>query len=414
MRIAILGQDQLAETVASRLRKEKFEVHCVESTLSNLYRVLKRDPHDVLIALSDNDQNNLVFCALAKQISDVRTIIASLKQESLFSQKEFNIERAFHIDHLIFPGVLLADLIEQKLLSFGIYSKNFFYGNVQLRTLKVPESSGFCGKTLAEIRAMAPELVVAVIHRPKRILATSLDKTRHLLGKEDEVIFGHGKDLVMAEDEITLIGTAPAIEAVYREFQIRTTFATDVYIMGDGIVGETLAARLKHKGMKVRQVSNSEDVDPSIFFVACSSDEEHNFVLALRAKDKGSKKVVALLTDKKNCEEAEKLGIDYVLGPSLTIADSILENVQQGKVTSVLSLYDAKVEVLEATISDESPIAGIPLSILGPRLPQEMLIGCIYTRGRIFIAGGAHILKPHDEVIIVAAPKLRSLIEKLF
>lgn len=413
MQIAIVGHDHVAVRVGERLSKENFSVCHIDSGIAGLQRVLRARPQDVLLALSDSDERNLLTCTLAKQISDVRTI-AMLQEPDYFLQKDFDLGRAFHVDHLLYPARLLADLIEQKLFHTGIYSENFFHGNVLLRTLKVPEKSSFCGKNLAQIRILAPELIVGIIHRDRRIVATSKDRAAEILGKDDQVIFAHGVDLVHAGDELTVLGGIEAIKELYKEFQIKPVTISTVSIAGLGVVADCLKANLRHKKMHVRDVNSAENIDQTHFFVACGHDEEHNFVLALRAKDNGAKRSLAVLSDKKTQEEAEKLGIDWVPNVSFSVADRILEQIQQGRISSVVSLYDARAEVLEVTISIESSIAGIPLSVLGPRLPQELLIGVIYSRGRVFIASGSHILKPHDEVILFSSSSHRAFIEKMF
>ena len=121
-----------------------------------------------------------------------------------------------------------------------------------------------------------------------------------------------------------------------------------------------------------------------------------------------------MITDEAISLLAEKLGITHVVSPRIATTDRILALARAEKVTSILSLYDQRAEVMQVKVSLDSPLAGIPLSILGPRLPPELLIAIIYNRGRLFIAGGTHILSPQDEVIVICDPKHRKVLEQLF
>ncbi len=415
MRVAIIGSEVLSKNSAARLIQEGVQVYPLEPDPRSLQEAYASQPYDILLALSDNDDKNLVASSLVKQLGPVKTIAALKKSEYLF-QKEVDIQRAFHVDHVLFPDLLVVDKIAESIFEEGIYSRSFLHGNVQLRTMRVQDDCPFAGKTLAEIRQLHQNMLVCLIHRPHRIVATSQDMSQHLLGQGDELIFAHGKDLILPEDEITMLGDTEAVLRACKSLVKEKRSLHSIGIVGATTIGDKLKERLEKHALSVniyeRQVASS-DFSTYDVFVACHADEEHNFVLALQAKDHGVKKVIAVLSDKETCLEAEKLGIIPVYASPESAQDRILELIKGGKVTSVMSLYDARAEVLQVSIDVDSPIVGIPLSVLGPTLPKEILIGVIYTRGRIFIAQGAHILKPQDECLIISSPIHRGLLEKI-
>lgn len=415
MRVAIVGTDTLSQNVAERLEKEGIAITKLDSNPQSLRQSLQNQAFDLFLALDNDDETNLVSCALVKQLGPIRTV-ASLKKEPYLFQKEVDLQRAFHIDHVVFPDLLVVDKIAQVIFEEGIYSRSFLHGNVLLRTMRVGENSSFVGKTLAEIREKHHEILVCLIHRPHKVLVSSNQQHHELLSKGDELVFAHGKDRLLLGDEITMIGkTDPILEAC-KELSYEQHIPDSVYIVGENPVGQALALRLKQHNVWVQiepKNASISELSQSTVFVACHSDEEHNFVLALQAKDHGLTKVIAVLSDKATCEEADKLGITHVSSVPTSATDRLLELIQGSKVTSVMSLYDARAEILQVSVTVDSSIVGIPLSVLGPSLPSEILIGVIYTRGRIFIAGGTHILKPQDECLIITDPRHRMLLEKI-
>ncbi len=415
MRIAIVGQDTLSKSVATRLEQEGFQLHMLAPDPQSLQAAYLSKPYDVLVALTNDDETNLVTSALVKQLGPVKTI-ASLKKREYIFQREVDIHRAFHVDHVLFPDLLVVDKIAESIFEEGIYSRSFLHGNVLLRTMRVADDAPFAGHTLAEIRQQYPQMLICLIHRPHKILATSQNRSLALMGTGDELIFAHGKDLVLPEDEITMLGETEAVLQACKSLASRKMLPHAVSIVGANTIGQALVERVKKHNLTARleaETIPSSDFSFCDVFVACHEDEEHNFVLALQAKDHGVGKVIAVLSDRETCLEAEKLGITHINATPYTAQDRVLELIQGGKVTSVMSLYDARAEILQVSIDVNSSIVGIPLSALGPTLPQEILIGVIYTRGRIFIAGGTHILKPQDECLVIASPKHRSLLEKI-
>ncbi len=413
MRVCLAGTDQLSKDVQMRLEKEGVVVVRLDANAESVCELFRGQSFDFFLALDDSDETNLVLCALVKQLGPVKTV-ASLKKSPYLSQKEVDLQRAFHIDLLIFPDLLVVDNIAQILFEEGIYSRSFLHGNVLLRTMLVTEESSFSGKTLSEIRDKYQEMLVCLIHRPHKILATT--DGSHLIGVNDELLFAHGKDLLLPDDEITMLGQTESVLKACQSLAGEGSALKTACIVGSGPVGQTLAQRLKKHDVQVLLVPETiviSDLPPMDAFVACHRDEEHNFVLAVQAKDRGLSKVIAVLSDKATCLEADKLGITHVPAAPVAMSDRLLEFILGAKVTSVMSLYETQAEIYQMSVSVDSSIVGVPLSVLGPTLPKEILVGVIYSRGRIFIAAGSHILKPQDECLIIADPKHRPLLEKI-
>ncbi len=397
MQVAIVGRDRVAEGVANRFEKEKISYTRIDADIAAVERSFAKNSYDYFISLDCRDETNLVLSALVKQLGSPRTVATI--QGASFTSEEINVQRAFHVDHLLFSDLFVADKIGQYIFDEGIYSRSFLHGNVLLRTMKIPDESSFAGKSLSEIREKYKNMLICLINR-----------------QEKELIFAHGKDILLPGDEITMLGETDTVLEASKHLSGYKKEASSVCIIGDTPMAKLLGDRLKKHNVEVRIEERSvpfDELGKATVFVSCHSDEEHNFVLAVQAKDHNFEKVIAVLSEKETVEEAEHLGILHVPSAPTSIGDRLVEIVLGGKVSSVMSLYDAKAEILQATISVDSALVGIPLSVLGPTLPKELLLGVIYSRGRTFIAGGGHILKPNDECLVILDPKHRKLFEKL-
>jgi len=463
MHIAILGAGRTGTYSAERLSNEGHSVVVVDKDKERLKEVqhsldvatmqgsasdptilqeLMEDHPEIVFAATDNDNANLVACSLLKQFGNPKTI-ARIKEPKFFANSMVDLGRLFHVDHLVISELLVAEQIANAIIHGGHHSESFFHGNVLLRSIVVPQGSPMAEKSLAEIRKRKGDLLVGVVHRQKRVVAEDLSRQLLLLEARDDTFFPHGADRILAEDELVLIGASDTMHEAFALFGVTEILPKTVLIAGATPAGIHLAKLLHPHGISVRVVDNrkdrceacavdlpfaavihqetesrdflkSEHVDTVDFFVAVTENDETNLLLGLLAHELGCSRVSVVVTDEVSCRLAEKQGISYVISPRVVTIDRIAALVTMHKVNAVVSLYDGKAEVIQAKISNNSPLAGIPLSVLGPKMPKELLFAVIYNRGRIFIASGSHILSPRDEVLVISHPKHRALIEELF
>jgi trk system potassium uptake protein TrkA len=420
------------------------KTRCGSATDISLLEELMQNPPDLVLALTDSDTVNLFASACVKQLGNPRTIV-KIKEIDHYSKK-IDIGRLFHVDHFIFSEMLVAEEIVNKIVSAGRYSKSFFHGNVLASTQTVAENSPLKEKSVAAVRAMQSGMIIGLIYRPREVIAEVLaeNSPRHLqlIGSRDELIFPHGNDVLMPEDEVLLVGPIESVLDAEGFLGIAAPIPKSALLVGGTKITIYVARLLHEKGAKICILDSShercleyaelvpfatvhefdeenlqflqrEQVAQFDLFVACAANEESNMHFCLIAHELGSPKVVAVLSDEVSYQIARKEGISCVVRPSIVATDRIVSLVLQDKLLSIDSLYGGKAEIIEAKISNDSPIAGIPISELKSILPPEVVIGAIYTRGRILIAAGNHILSPRDEVIIISQPRHRTLLQKL-
>jgi trk system potassium uptake protein len=457
MNIVILGAGRIGQFVARSLSQDGHNVTLVDTSRERLdeasqkmdvatrrgeatdYALLKeliRECPDLLLALTDNDEVNLVASTLARSLNTMQTgasrhlrIIARLHNTHYLNYESFDIASLFHIDHIVIPDLLVASQILTVALNYGLYSESFFHGGALLRTVTLPQNWKYAGKTLAELRTIDNRLIAIIIRRKEQ--------------GHDTLIFPHGHDTLLAGDEVTFVGDSHLVVELKELLGQDAELPESCLIFGGDLTGVHLAEEIAKKGLRVRIADpeksrcleiaralssvrvlhatgsdwdffKSEKITQADVFIACTSSEERNLQLSLFAKELGCKKVISTFSEEETSHLAEKLGIYHIVSPRIVTCDRILTLARQEKLTSVLSLYDERAEILAVKVSERSPLIGIPLASLGPRLPSEILIAVIYSRGKLNIASGSDILSAKDEAIVVCHPKHRKYLEEIF
>ncbi|MFN0065925.1 MAG: Trk system potassium transporter TrkA [Chlamydiales bacterium] len=395
---------------------------------------------DIFIALTNDDEKNLVACNIAKQLGYPQTI-ARVRKVKYFLQSRLNFEQMFCVDHLIGPEKLTADSIANMILMPGsIAIENFAHGDVQMRTLKIPHTWRKEGIRLAD-RAkidLPKDVMVGLIRR----------KAEHKLhGKvvshKEQIIFPHGNDLVLPGDEVTFIGVTEEIRTLHRLFSVSMRMPKSAMIVGGSLIGTHLARTLREYDIRTVILENdyakcrflaeslpattivhrdgmdynylqSENAGAYDVFVACTRDDATNFLSGSIARNVGCENVIISLAGTEYLPITSQLQISQAASPRVNAANRILSIARKKTVASMVSMYNNQAEVMEVKVSMDSKIAGIPIRYLGPHLPDEMLLVVIQSRGRIFIADGNRVLSPGDTLIVISAPKYVDDLRRLF
>ena len=140
---------------------------------------------DILFALTDNDEVNLITCSIAKNLGYPKTV-ARIRKDSYLNRARLDFGRLFSVDHFICPELLVAqDIYNYSIESGTVAAENFAHGAVQMRTVKVPATWRKSEKKLYELD-IPEDLVVGLIFR------TSLTKSKGKEREHKELIFPHG------------------------------------------------------------------------------------------------------------------------------------------------------------------------------------------------------------------------------
>ena len=216
MNIVILGAGDIGTYLAQTLSKEEHNVIVIDrdpKPLEKLARtadvatrigsgtdwrlleeLLEQTPH-LFLALSSNDETNLVACSIAKNLGYPKTV-ARVYHPSFLHRSRLDFARLFFVDHFIGAEMILAHDIFKCITNPGnVAVENFAHGAVQMRAVIIPENSKLSNQPLSELK-LPESLLVGLIRR------------KPTFGEEiaDRIIFPRGQDFLLPGDEVTLIG----------------------------------------------------------------------------------------------------------------------------------------------------------------------------------------------------------------
>ena len=451
MKIIILGAGQVGGTLTEHLADEQNDVTVVDSSDAALRQLQERldirtvkgdaskpttladagaEDADMLIAVTDSDEVNMLACTIAYTLYRTPTKICRVREvDYLNEDKKLFQSGAIPVDVSISPERLVTDAIHQLILNPGsLQVLDFAGGKIRLVAVKAVDGGPIVGRELQEIREHMPSVDtrVAAIFR-----------------KSQSAIIPEGSTVVEPDDEAFFIAASENIRAVTSELRKLDAPYKRVMIAGGGKIGASLAKRLEQDyQVKVLELNYdrcrqlSEELEESIVlngsandskllqqeniantdvFCALTNNGESNIMMSMLAKRLGAKKVITLIT---NSAYAELVGqeIDIAISPQQITISSLLTHVRKGDISAVHSLRRGAAEALEMTAHGDpktSKVVGRRLDELD--LPPGATVGAILRGDEVIIAHRYVVVEEDDHVILfLTDPSKISLVEKLF
>jgi trk system potassium uptake protein TrkA len=451
VKIIILGAGQVGGTLTEHLADEQNDVTVVDSSDTALRQLQERldirtvkgdaskpttladagaEDADMLIAVTDSDEVNMLACAIAYTLYGTPTKICRIREvDYLNEDKKLFQSGAIPVDVSISPEHLVTDAIHQLILNPGsLQVLDFAGGKIRLVAVRAVDGGPIVGRELQEIREHMPSVDtrVAAIFR-----------------KSQSAIIPEGSTVVEPDDEAFFIAASENIRAVTSELRKLDAPYKRVMIAGGGKIGASLAKRLEQDyQVKVLELNYdrcrqlSEELEESIVlngsandskllqqeniantdvFCALTNNGESNIMMSMLAKRLGAKKVITLIT---NSAYAELVGqeIDIAISPQQITISSLLTHVRKGDISAVHSLRRGAAEALEMTAHGDpktSKVVGRRLDELD--LPPGATVGAILRGDKVIIAHRHVVVEEADHVILfLTDPSKISLVEKLF
>lgn len=449
MRILIAGGGQVAALVAARLIREGNEVVIVEqnpercSELEEIVdaKVLRgnaasiRTLHEaglgdaeMLIALTSEDQVNVLVCLIAQVESRVKVKVARLRTHEVEQWRKICREADLHIDLIIHPETEIADRILRVVRVPGVSDIiDFAEGRVKLFGMNIDSNSWTSGETVEDLDRAGP---------PKNSLIA-------LIFRGQQVIIPHGAEVLRPGDHVYIVTTVQELEDVYRFMGLRSQESLDrVFILGGKQVGILVAEKLEQQGVgvklferdgercqKISQILKKttvlhadgteeatlmeENIDGVSAFLALTSHDEDNLIASLLARKLGAKKVVALINRLNYLPMAQRLGINTTVSPRLAAVDRILQFVRKGRVISVTTFREEEAEAIELIAAAGSKYVGKNLKEV--RFPRGAIVGAIARpNGEVIVPRGQVTIQAGDRVIFFALENTVPLLESAF
>lgn len=450
MKILILGAGQVGSTVAESLVGEANDITVVDTDNVKLQQlqdrldlrtitgsaahpsVLERagiNDADMLLAVTQSDEVNLVACKLAASLYNTPTRIARIRTADYRNREEvFNTDN-FCVDFSICPEQILTEYIA-KLIEFpeALQVLEFADGKVSLVAVRAFEGGPLVGQPLSFLRGHMPQI-------DTRVAA---------IFRQDRPIIPEGNTVVQTDDEIFFIAATENIRSVLSEMRRMDKANRRVMIIGGGNIGWRLAKTLERDyevklidhnkkscerlageltntlvlngdgtDEKLMQQENVGEVD---VFCALTNDDENNIMSALLAKQRGARKVLALINRGAYVDLVQGGKIDIALSPAHVTIGSLLAYVRRGDVVAVHSLRRGAAEALELVAhGDRQSSRVVGRCIEEIDLPKGATIGAVVRGDEVIMGHRDTLIESGDHVIVfVINKKMIHKVEKLF
>ncbi len=450
MKIVILGAGQVGSSLAENLVTEDNDITVVDVDDTRLASLRDRfdlrtvvgqasspavlqqagiDDADMLVAVTMNDETNMLACKIAGALFNVPTKIARIRSDDYMRHPEIFASENLAVDHIISPEQELTNYI-QKLIEVpeALQVLDFADGLVRLVAVRAYFGGPLVGHQLQELRRHMPHIDtrVAAIYRQNRPIAP-----------EGTTIIEHG-------DEVFFIAAREHIRDVLLELGREDKPVGNVMIAGGGNTGRRLAKALeKHYRVKLidhnrknstrlaaelnrtlvlegeatdEDLLHEENIEDMDVFCALTSNDEDNIMAALMAKRMGALKVIALINRSSYVDLVQSGQIDVAISPAHATIGPLLSHVRQGDIRVVHSLRRGAAEAIELIVHGDpktSKVVGRRIEQLN--LPKGATIGAIVRNGEVLIAHHDTIIQAEDHVIVfVLNKRMIPQIEKLF
>lgn len=383
---------------------------------------------DLIIAVTDSDELNLLCCTIAKKVGHCAAI-ARVRTPDYADELPY-LRSRLDISMIINPELEAARAISRLLRLPGAISINtFLKGNVEMVTFKIAENSPLHGKTLQQLQD--PYLV--------GILLCGVERG-------DELTIPNGAFRLEAGDTVSFIATARNAQKFFKRIGVATKAVSSTLIVGGGKISEYLAKMLLDAGISVTIIEKKHDrclhlaetlSDATVLhgdgadtqtlseagitdigsFIPLTNSDEENILLTLYAKKNTGAKVITKV-DRMNFHDVlTDLDMDSVVYPQYMTTEAIIAYARAkqdsigSNIETLYHFFDERAEAIEFRVN-ECSFAGIPLMKLP--LKKDLLIACINRSGKVIIPSGQDCILEGDTVIIVTKHTGFDEIEDIF
>jgi len=453
MYIIVAGAGIVGFHVASLLAEAKHEVTIVESSeevvegirrqldvktivgnaaTPRILREAEVNRANLIIAVTNNDETNMLTCFLAKELGAVMTaarvrnpdysgyFITAAKSPS--AARKVIRPKTLGINLIINPEVELADAIMGMLSSlYPTPGENFADGRVQIREFRVNQGV-LSDKPLSDISLPQPGVVTAISRSGKTFVPES-----------DEVIKNG--------DHVYLVAHRDSMDEFYEMFAPPQHPVRNVVVFGAGRVGFLVAEGLEKHGLTIKVIDESasrceeiaarleratvlhgDATDPDFLieqgipsadaFVATTESDELNILCSLLAKNLGVSRTIITANKPGYVSLAEAIGVDVAVSSLLQVASRVTHFVLHGGAISAPFIGGKDVQAIEFVTGATANIAQRSIAEAG--LPRGVIAGAIVSDDTVIIPPDDSVIHPGDHVIIVSSLSATPAVERLF
>ncbi|OUV61393.1 MAG: Trk system potassium transport protein TrkA [Candidatus Pelagibacter sp. TMED128] len=401
------------------------------ATLPTVLENAGAEKADMVIAVTRNDETNMIVCQVASSLFNVSKKIARIRTKDFLEGKWGKLYNKSNIpiDVIISPEIEVAKSLYRRLEAPGALD-NVPFGNDKVKMLEI------------SIEKNCPIKNIPL----KELTKKFPDFKANILGalRKEKFIYLKKEDKMMEGDNVYVVISSEQLNAILKVFGHEEKTAKNVLIIGGGNIGLNLAKMLESNFEDVRvkiiekdkeraeiianELSSSivikgdaldEDIlkeanlEGSETVLALTNDDENNMMACVLAEKTGLKKRTIAIVNKTNYNLLQdSLNIDDLVDPRMTTVSRIMEHVHRGTIGTVYSLLDGEYEFIEAKILENSAL--LNKKIKDSNLPEDIRIGAIVRKDQVIIPKSNFIFDKDDLVVLLSKREQLKEVESIF
>ena len=392
---------------------------------------------DMIIAVTRNDEINMLICQIAFSIFNIPKKIARIRSQDYLNPKFTRVynKENLPIDVIISPEIEIAKSIQRKLEAPGALDSVPFADNkIRLLEILIKDNCKLIDIKLNELTKKFPNLdvnIVAIIRGEKFFIPKKVDSIKQ-------------------NDKIYAIINSSQMEETLKAFSHDEKISKKILIIGGGNIGFNLAKNIEETLDSVRvkivekdkeraeylannlndaivingngldeEVLTEANLDEAETVLALTNDDEDNLMVSVLVekfakdlKDIDNKRTMALINKPNYSLLQSSLKIDDLIDPRMNTVSSILKHVHKGTIENAYTISNGEHEVIEAEIIETSEL--INKELKNSNLPEEIRIGAVLRKNKVIVPRSDFKFQKDDKVVFLAKKELISYVESIF
>jgi len=452
MNIIICGAGRVGYTIAKLLSEQDHSITVIDQSSEDIQKInddldvksivgkatypsvlekANAEDADMIIAVTRNDEINMLICQIAFSIFKIGKKIARIRSQDYLNPKfslVYNKEN-LPIDVIISPEVEIAKSIQRKLEAPGAIDNVPFADNkIRLLEIDVNEKCPLINIELNKITKKFPKLEANILG----------------VVREEKFIILKKNDILKLNDKAYVIINSSQMQLTLDAFGHNEKISNKFLIIGGGNIGFNLAKNLENtlESARIKIIEKNKDraeyianelnnslvingngleedvlkeanIDDSETVLALTNDDEDNLMVSvLVEKFSKDKRTMALINKPNYSILQSSLKIDDLIDPRMNTVSSILKHVHKGTIETAYSISNGDYEVIEAEIIDSSEL--IDKELKNSNLPENIRIGAVLRKNDIIIPTSKFVFKKKDIVVFLAKRDQLPVVENLF
>ena len=458
MNIIICGAGRVGFTIAKQLSEQGHSITVIDPSSEDIQKIddaldvkaivgkgtyptilekANAAETDMIIAVTRNDEINMVICQIAFSIFNIPKKIARIRSQDYLNPKFTRVynKENLPIDVIISPEIEIAKSIQRKLEAPGaLDSVPFADNNIRLLEILINDNCKLSNIKLNDLTKKHPNLDANIIG----------------IIRDEKFIIPKKNDHVQKNDKIYVIINSSQMSETLEVFGHDEKISKNILIVGGGNIGFNLAKNIEESLDQVRVkiieknkeraeflanelnntiIINGDALDEEVLVeanlqeaetvLALTNDDEDNLMVSVLvekfAKDEKNiddKRTMALINKPNYSLLQNSLKIDDLIDPRMNTVSSILKHIHKGTIETAYTIMNGEYEVIEAEIIETSEL--INKELKNSNLPDEIRIGAVLRANKVIIPRSNFVFQKEDKVVFLAKKDSISVVENIF